>query len=181
MQCEHQVGRRFDSRVGDRAGDETHPPGPAQPLGRLGSAEGVQDLGLAVNYPGLPDHPDHELFSRLHCPDYGYGGLLTLDMGSTEMANKLMDMLQNDYRFGYMAVSLGYFDTLMSCSGSTTSSEMTEEDKIAAGIVPGLVRMSVGITGSAEQRWSQLKSALDRLGVTGKKPHGKPGKQPLAS
>ena len=66
-------------------------------------------------------------------------------------------------------------------SGSTTSSEMTEEDKIAAGIVPGLVRMSVGITGSAEQRWSQLKSALDRLGVTGKKPHGKAGQQPLAS
>ena len=129
-------------------------------------AERLQELGLAVNYPGLPDHPDHELFSRLHCPEYGYGGILTLDMGTTEMANKLMDMLQNDYRFGYMAVSLGYFDTLMSCSGSTTSSEMTEEDKIAAGIAPGLVRMSVGITGSAEQRWSQLKSALDRLGVT---------------
>jgi methionine-gamma-lyase len=144
-------------------------------------AERLQELGLAVNYPGLPDHPDHELFSRLHCPDYGYGGILTLDMGTTEMANKLMDMLQNDYRFGYMAVSLGYFDTLMSCSGSTTSSEMTEEDKIAAGIVPGLVRMSVGITGSVEQRWSQLKSALDRLGVTGTKPRGKPGKQSLAS
>jgi methionine-gamma-lyase len=129
-------------------------------------AERLQALGLAVNYPGLPDHPDHALFSRLHCPDYGYGGILTLDMGTTEMANKLMDMLQNDYRFGYMAVSLGYFDTLMSCSGSTTSSEMTEEDKIAAGIAPGLVRMSVGITGSVEQRWGQLKSALDRLGVT---------------
>jgi hypothetical protein len=36
----------------------------------------LQALGLTVNYPGLPDHPDHELFSRLHCPDYGYGGLL---------------------------------------------------------------------------------------------------------
>jgi methionine-gamma-lyase len=128
-------------------------------------AERLQALGLAVNYPGLPDHPDHELISALHCPDYGFGGILTLDMGSEELANRLMDMLQNDYRFGYMAVSLGYFDTLMSCSGSTTSSEMTDEDKASAGIQPGLVRMSVGFTGTTEQRWRQLRSALERLGV----------------
>jgi methionine-gamma-lyase len=128
-------------------------------------AERLQDLGLDVNYPGLPAHPDYELFRRLHCPDYGFGGLLTLDMGTQELAYELMDMLQNDYRFGYLAVSLGYFDTLMSCSGSTTSSEMTEEDKQAAGISPGLVRMSVGITGTVEQRWRQLEGALDRLGV----------------
>ena len=76
-----------------------------------------------------------------------------------------MDMLQNDFRFGYMAVSLGYFDTLMSCSGSTTSSEMTEEDKQAAGISPGLVRLSLGITGTVEQRWRQLQTALERLGL----------------
>ena len=128
-------------------------------------AERLQALGLAVNYPGLPQHPDHELISALHSEDYGYGGILTLDMGSEEQANALMDMLQNDYRFGYMAVSLGYYDTLMSCSGSTTSSEMTEEDKAAAHIAPGLVRMSVGFTGTAEQRWRQLHSALERLGV----------------
>jgi methionine-gamma-lyase len=64
-----------------------------------------------------------------------------------------------------MAVSLGYFDTLMSCSGSTTSSEMTEEDKRKAGISPGLVRMSLGITGTVEQRWRQLELSLVRLGV----------------
>jgi methionine-gamma-lyase len=128
-------------------------------------AERLQQLGLAVNYPGLPGHPDHALIDELHCPDYGYGGILTLDLGSEERANALMDMLQNDYRFGYMAVSLGYYDTLMSCSGSTTSSEMTEEDKALAGISPGLVRMSVGFTGTAEQRWRQLYSALERLGL----------------
>jgi methionine-gamma-lyase len=128
-------------------------------------AERLQALGLAVNYPGLPEHPDHELISDLHCADYGYGGILTLDMETEERANELMDMLQNDYRFGYMAVSLGYFDTLMSCSGSTTSSEMTEEDKASAGISPGLVRMSVGFTGTAEQRWRQMWTALERLGV----------------
>ena len=86
-------------------------------------------------------------------------------MGTEKLANELMDMLQNDYRFGYMAVSLGYFDTLMSCSGSTTSSEMTHEDKSAAGISPGLVRMSVGFTGTIEQRWRQLLKTLERLGI----------------
>jgi methionine-gamma-lyase len=128
-------------------------------------AERLRDLGLVVSYPGLPEHPDHEMMRELHCSDYGFGGILTLDMGCEELANQLMDMLQNDYRFGYMAVSLGYFDTLMSCSGSTTSSEMTEEDKAAAHISPGLVRMSIGFTGSTEQRWRQLCSALERLGV----------------
>jgi methionine-gamma-lyase len=64
-----------------------------------------------------------------------------------------------------MAVSLGYFDTLMSCSGSTTSSEMTEEDKAKAHISPGLVRMSLGYTGTVEQRWRQLQGALERLGM----------------
>ena len=128
-------------------------------------AERLQQLGLVVNYPGLPEHPDHALIGSMHCNDYGYGGILTLDMGTEELANQLMDMLQNDYRFGYMAVSLGYFDTLMSCSGSTTSSEMTEEDKAAAHISPGLVRMSVGFTGTTEQRWRQLRLALERLGV----------------
>ncbi len=130
-------------------------------------AERLQEMGLKVSYPGLAAHPDHEMLSSLHCPDYGYGGILTLDMGTEELANQLMDMLQNDYHFGYMAVSLGYFDTLMSCSGSTTSSEMTEEDKAQAQISPGLVRMSVGYTGTVEQRWRQLMKTLERLGVTG--------------
>ncbi|MGD8347274.1 MAG: aminotransferase class I/II-fold pyridoxal phosphate-dependent enzyme [Lysobacterales bacterium] len=128
-------------------------------------ARRLKKLGLNVNYPGLEEHPDHELFGRLHCPEFGYSGILTLDMGTQELAYQLMDMLQNDYRFGYLAVSLGYFDTLMSCSGSTTSSEMTDEDKQTAGISPGLVRMSIGFTGTVEQRWGQLEEALKRLEV----------------
>ena len=90
---------------------------------------------------------------------------MTLDMVTEERANTLMALLQNKYRFGFMAVSLGYFDTLMSCSGSSTSSEMTDADKTAAHISPGLVRMSVGYTGTLEQRWRQLKSALDEVGI----------------
>ena len=128
-------------------------------------AERLQEMGMTVSYPGLSSHPDHELISELHCPDYGYGGILTLDMGTVETANELLDMLQNEYHFGYVAVSLGYFDTLMSCSGSSTSSEMTDKDKAAACISPGLVRLSIGYTGTPEQRWSQLSEALKRMGA----------------
>jgi len=132
-------------------------------------AERLQELGVTVGYPGLPEHPDHELMSRLHCPDYGYGGILTMDMGTVEHANELLDLLQNRYHFGYVAVSLGYFDTLMTCSGSSTSSEMTDADKTAAHISPGLVRMSVGYTGTTEQRWKQLSEALQRVGAVPEK------------
>lgn len=132
-------------------------------------AERLHEMGMAVTYPGLKDHPDHDLFSELHCADYGYGGILTLDMGTESMANELLDLLQNEYQFGYVAVSLGYFDTLMSCSGSSTSSEMTDEDKAAAHISPGLVRLSIGYTGTLEQRWQQLSEALSRVGATPEK------------
>ena len=132
-------------------------------------AERLHAMGIDVSYPGLPHHPDHALMRDLYCPDYGYGGVLTMDMGSIENANELLDLLQNEYHFGYMAVSLGYFDTLMSCSGSSTSSELTDEDKSAAHISPGLVRLSIGYTGTIEQRWTQLSDALQRVGAPGRK------------
>lgn len=122
-------------------------------------------LGLAVTYPGLPEHPDHALFDQLRCADYGYGGVFTIDLGDEATANALMSNLQNEQRFGYLAVSLGYFDTLMSCSGSSTSSEMSDEGKKAAGISPGLVRISIGYTGTLEQRWDQLLAALKETGI----------------
>ena len=120
----------------------------------------LQELGLNVCYPGLQDHPDHKLFEELHCDEYGYGGVFTLDVGDEEKANALMSCLQNEQRFGYLAVSLGYFDTLMSCSGSSTSSELSDKDKESAGISPGLLRISIGYTGTLEQRWGQLLAAL---------------------
>lgn len=125
----------------------------------------LQELGLDVCYPGLPDHPDHDLFKELHCAGYGFGGVFTLDVGSEENANALMSCLQNEQRFGYLAVSLGYFDTLMSCSGSSTSSEMSDEDKGSAGISPGLLRISIGYTGTLEQRWTQLLAALRQTDI----------------
>ncbi len=128
-------------------------------------ASRLSGLGLKVSYPGLPQHPDHELFDELRCPDYGFGGVFTIDVGEEEKANELMSCLQNEQRFGYLAVSLGYFDTLMSCSGSSTSSEMSDEGKEEAGISAGLVRVSIGYTGTLEQRWTQLVTALEETGV----------------
>ncbi len=128
-------------------------------------AERLQSLGLEVSYPGLSNHPDHELFMRIGRSEYGFGGLLTIDVGSREVAERLMEDLQNIEGFGFMAVSLGYFDTLMSCSASSTSSEMDDESLAAAGISAGLVRMSIGITGSVEQRWSQFERSLGRSGL----------------
>uniref|UniRef100_J3N449 Uncharacterized protein n=1 Tax=Oryza brachyantha TaxID=4533 RepID=J3N449_ORYBR len=60
-------------------------------------------------------------------------------------------------------LSLGYYETLMSCSGSSTSSEMSPADRARAGISPGLVRMSVGYNGTLEQRWSQFERALSLM------------------
>ena len=128
-------------------------------------AERLADRGAVVSYPGLPAHPDHELFLRIGRPEYGFGGLLTIDAGSRARAEALMDDLQNTEGFGFMAVSLGYFDTLMSCPASSTSSEIPEEHRDHVGISPGLVRMSIGYTGTLEQRWLQLVTVLQEIGV----------------
>ncbi len=123
-------------------------------------AEQLDGLGLDVRYPGLPSHPHHERLARLRNPEFGWGGLLALDVGTEEKAYALMEALQNRDRFGYLAVSLGYHHTLMSCSASSTSSELSDADLSEAGISPGLIRFSIGYTGSLEQRWEQMEDAL---------------------
>ncbi len=125
----------------------------------------LSELGVPVIYPGLPAHPEHGLLSRLKNADFGFGGLFCIDAGTTERAFALMEELQNRDRFGYMAVSLGYFDTLMSCSAATTSSEMPGDALARGGVLPGLVRVSIGYTGSVEQRWRQLEDALRHVGM----------------
>ncbi len=128
-------------------------------------AERLLELGVAVRYPGLSTHPQQALLARQANDGYGAGGLLTIDFGTEARAHAVLDRLQNEVRFGFIAVSLGYFDTLMSCSASSTSSELPADARDAAGISPGLVRMSIGYTGSLEQRWGQLHSALRAAGV----------------
>eukprot|EP00775_Hariotina_reticulata_P012376 gene12376-12510_t len=124
-------------------------------------ADMLQGLGAKVVYPGLPSHKQYEVLKRMLNPGYGAGGLLGLDMGSPAKAEAIMERLQNKHSFGLMAVSLGYADTLMSLSAASTSSELSPADKEAADISDGYVRLSVGITGTLEQRLVQLREAFE--------------------
>lgn len=126
-------------------------------------AEKLESLGLHVMYPGLKSHPQHKMLRSLVNGDFGYGGLFAIDLGTTDRAFEFMNDLQQNEGFGFLAVSLGYFDTLMSCSASSTSSELSEEELGDAGIAPGLVRVSLGYTGTLEDRWAQFERALQRV------------------
>ncbi|GIL64897.1 hypothetical protein Vafri_18736 [Volvox africanus] len=119
----------------------------------------LEGLGAAVTYPGLASHPQHALMLAQANEGYGLGGLMGLDLGTPARANAFMERLQNRHGFGFMAVSLGYFDTLMSLSAASTSSELSAKDLAASGIGAGYVRMSIGITGNLEERWKQLEEA----------------------
>lgn len=124
-------------------------------------AKRLEAAGANVVYPGLPSHPQHELFAKLSNSKggYGCGGLFTIDCGTLPAASRLMERLQNREGWGLIAVSLGYHETLLSASGSSTSSELSPEERARAGVTDGLLRVSVGITGGAEQRWDQLGRA----------------------
>jgi len=128
-------------------------------------AERLHKIGAPVTYPGLPSHPQNDLIKSMVNPGYGYGGILTIDCGTKEKAEELMSILQNKERFGFVAVSLGFYDTLISCSGSSTSSEIPPEDQSKMGLSPGLVRMAIGYTGSLEARLEQIERAVRVVGL----------------
>jgi methionine-gamma-lyase len=129
-------------------------------------AEHLHKLGVKVTYPGLSTHPQHGIFKKMHNQGFGYGGMLTIDCGSSQKADELLAILQNKENFGYIAVSLGYYDTLMSVSSATTSSEISVEDQQKMGLPSGLVRMSVGLTGSLKARLEQLDKAVKAVKLT---------------
>jgi len=126
-------------------------------------ARKLSELGVAVTYPGLPSHPQHALFTSMMNQGYGYSGLLTIDCKTRQKAEQLMSVLQNKERFGFIAVSLGYFDTLMSCSGSSTSSEISEQDQERMGLSPGLLRIAIGYTGDLEKRVDQIVRSIQAV------------------
>lgn len=128
-------------------------------------ARRLEEMGLAVRYPGLPSHPQYDLMKEMMNDGYGYGGMVTLDCQTRKKAEELMAILQNRERFGLIAVSLGYFDTLMSCSGSSTSSEIPPEDQKSMGLSPGLLRFSIGYTGDLDARLAALERAVRDVGL----------------
>jgi len=119
-------------------------------------ARELSDAGLKLSYPGLENHPQHELHKKLMNEEFGYGGLLAIDFGTVAKANQVMQKMQLA-DVGYLAVSLGYFKTLFSCSGKSTSSEIPDPVQLEMGLSQGLVRFSVGIDNNIED---SLKSIL---------------------
>lgn len=127
-------------------------------------AEGLQQLGIKVHYPGLAAHPQHALVKRIMNPGFGFGGMLVLDTGDPAKAEQLMTLMQKEL-VGYLAVSLGYFKTLFSAPGSSTSSEIPEEEQARMGLTKSLVRMSIGLDNDIERSFARIQKCLRLLNL----------------
>ncbi len=127
-------------------------------------AQKFEEDGLKVSYPGLKSHKNHDLMKSMMHEEYGFGGLLTLDAGTTDKANELMELMQKE-NLGYLAVSLGFYKTLFSCSGSSTSSEIPEEEREAMGISDGLIRFSIGLDHDIHRTYEKMKECMLKTGV----------------
>ena len=127
-------------------------------------AKKFQEAGLKPIYPGLPSHPHHELMKSLMNEEFGFGGLIALDLGTHAISNKLMQEWQQA-DVGYLAVSLGYFKTLFSASGHSTSSEIPVDVQKAMGLGDGLIRISVGIDNDIERSWQRMLQCMKKLGI----------------
>ena len=127
-------------------------------------AEQFQKDGLSVVYPGLKNHKGHELLKSMLNENYGFGGLLTLELESLEKANELMELMQHR-NIGYLAVSLGFYKTLFSASGASTSSEIPEEEQKEMGLSKGLIRFSIGLDDDIERTYQNMKTCMKEVGV----------------
>ena len=127
-------------------------------------ADKFQADGLKTVYPGLKSHPSHILFKEMMNEAYGFGGMLTLDVGSLEKANELMELMQQK-NLGYLAVSLGFYKTLFSAPGSSTSSEIPEDEQKEMGLSDGLIRFSIGLDNNIERTYQMMKACMLQVGV----------------
>lgn len=127
-------------------------------------AERLKELNLKVIYPGLPEHPQHQLMKKIMNNEYGFGGMMALIVDSSKTANRLMKKMQRE-QIGYLAVSLGYFKTLFSCSGKSTSFEIPEDIQKKMGLYDGLVRFSVGLDNHIEDTFNRMKKCLKELKI----------------
>ena len=97
-----------------------------------------------VNYPGLRDHPQHELASRQM---RGFGGMLSfVAEGGMAGAARVMD----SFKLIVHAVTFGTSRTICMHPATITHEHMTPEERAAAGIDDGLIRLSVGLENPAD-------------------------------
>ena len=120
--------------------------------------------GLKTVYPGLKSHPSHALYAKMINPEYGFGGMMTVDVGTLDKANELMELMQSK-NLGYLAVSLGFYKTLFSAPGSSTSSEIPFEEQLEMGLTDGLIRFSVGLDNDIKRTYKMMKSCMLSLGI----------------
>jgi len=109
-----------------------------------------------VCYPGLDSFPQKELADRQAS---GHGSMLWFEVhGGVESGKTLMDALQ----LWSLAENLGSVESLVTHSVTMTHADMPREERLAAGITDGLVRLSAGLE-SAEDLIADLRQALDAL------------------
>jgi cystathionine beta-lyase/cystathionine gamma-synthase len=105
-----------------------------------------------VFYPGLPEHPQHELAQRQMT---GFGSMITFETGSLSNAKKMLKKV----RLCSLAESLGGVETLISHPATMTHAALGEKGRREIGITDGLVRISVGIE-NVEDIMDDLDDAL---------------------
>ncbi len=127
-------------------------------------ARKFREDGYKVIYPGLEEHPQHELYKSISNPEYGFGGMMTLDAGSLEKADDLMELMQKR-NLGYLAVSLGFYKTLFNAPGTATSSEIPPEEQAQMGLTDGLIRFSIGLDNNIERTYQEMSKCLRELEV----------------
>jgi methionine-gamma-lyase len=120
--------------------------------------------GIKTVYPGLESHSGNELFASMMNTEYGFGGMLTIDVGSLEKANELMELMQKE-NIGYLAVSLGFYKTLFSAPGTSTSSEIPEVEQVEMGLTDGLIRFSIGLDNDIERTFKHIKKCMKQVGI----------------
>jgi cystathionine gamma-lyase/cystathionine beta-lyase/cystathionine gamma-lyase/homocysteine desulfhydrase len=91
-----------------------------------------------VYYPGLPDHPQHELAVRQMS---GFGSMIAFETGSLDQTKRLLKRVQ----LCFLGESLGGVETLISHPATMTHAALGPRGRKAAGITDAMVRLSVGI------------------------------------
>ena len=127
-------------------------------------AENFERLGIKIYYPGLSSHSGHKLLKEVMNEGFGYGGMLAIDARNEKKADALMKKMQ-DEKVGYLAVSLGYFKTLFSSPGHSTSSEIPKEEQKKMGLSEGLVRFSIGLDNDIHKTFERIKRCLLDVGL----------------
>ena len=108
-----------------------------------------------VLYPGLPDHPGHEIQKRQAS---GFGAMITIEMGSFAAAKAMLERM----RVMSFAESLGGVESLISHPATMTHASIPPERRAELGLTDGMVRLSVGIE-NVEDLLADLEQALEAV------------------